>query len=307
MGDLISIIVPVYNVEMYLTACVESLLMQTYKNLEIILVDDGSSDNSGKICDELQLKDKRIKVVHRKNSGVSATRNYGIKISTGKYITFVDSDDYVDIDYLKVLYSNAVKFNADLSICGFVKTTKKNNMLDRNNNQYFIESKDMLNHIFDNGFFQGYIWCKLYKKDIISNIKFDSKVKVCEDLLFVIDYLNNSCSVVYTYDQLYFYRQRKSSALNNVDDAKLTIFIALNKLYDTYCKDIKFKNFYFYFYAKYHKFVSINSIRYKFNNIYNDKEIFLKNKTIYFLYNIFPKSVINFLILVKQRIKGFYD
>ena len=106
MEKLISVIVPVYNVEEYVEKCVLSIINQTYKNLEIILVDDGSTDNSGKICDEIAIKDNRIKVIHKKNGGLSDARNVGIDIAKGDYLGFVDSDDYIDPDMYSILLNN---------------------------------------------------------------------------------------------------------------------------------------------------------------------------------------------------------
>ena len=116
MEDLISVVVPIYNVENYIKKCVDSILSQTYKNLEIILVDDGSPDNCPQICDEYAQKDNRIKVIHKENGGLSDARNAGIDISKGKFITFIDSDDYIEKDYVEVLY-NSIKENAsDMAI-----------------------------------------------------------------------------------------------------------------------------------------------------------------------------------------------
>lgn len=116
-NPLISIIVPVYNVEKYLQKCVYTIINQTYKNIEIILVDDGSTDSSSSICDKLKSVDSRIIVVHEKNGGLSDARNVGIKISKGEYYSFVDSDDYVTLDMIEYLYSLCVKFNTLMSIC----------------------------------------------------------------------------------------------------------------------------------------------------------------------------------------------
>lgn len=115
--ELISVVVPVFNVSEYLNACLDSILSQTYTKLEIILVDDGSTDESGRICDEYVKKDSRIKLIRQKNGGLSAARNAGIDIASGKYITFIDSDDYVDSTYISYLYGLLVKDNADISVC----------------------------------------------------------------------------------------------------------------------------------------------------------------------------------------------
>ena len=116
----ISVIVPVYNCKKYIKKCVDSIINQTFKDLEIILIDDGSTDESGKICDELKLKDSRIKVIHQENKGVSAARNEGVKASSGDYISFVDGDDYLSEDMYEFLYDNLKKSGADISVCGIV-------------------------------------------------------------------------------------------------------------------------------------------------------------------------------------------
>ncbi len=118
---LISIIIPVYNVERYLRECIDSIIAQTYKNLEIILVDDGSSDKSGEICDEYSKKDSRIKVIHKKNGGLSDARNVALDITKGDYIGFIDSDDYIEKDMFQILYNLAEEYNAEISSISFYK------------------------------------------------------------------------------------------------------------------------------------------------------------------------------------------
>ena len=125
-SPLISVIVPVYNVEEYLTQCIESIINQTYTNLEIILVDDGSTDQSGKICDEYAIKDDRIQVIHKENRGVGSARNVGLDTSKGEYVSFVDSDDYVDKNYIKILLKQMLEHNVQVSICNLAITDKKN-------------------------------------------------------------------------------------------------------------------------------------------------------------------------------------
>ena len=117
MYDLISVVIPVYNVEKYLEKCLDSVVEQTYRNLEIILVDDGSTDNSGAICDRYAQKDSRVVVIHQKNGGLSKARNVGIDTATGKYISFIDSDDYVGSCYIETLYKEIKPNIINLSIC----------------------------------------------------------------------------------------------------------------------------------------------------------------------------------------------
>ena len=121
MNDLISVILPIYKVEKYLKKCIESILTQTYKNLDIILVDDGSPDKCGEIIEEFRKKDKRIRTIHQNNGGLSAARNNGIKIANGKYIVCIDSDDWIEKDMIEVLYKNIVNTNSDISICEFIE------------------------------------------------------------------------------------------------------------------------------------------------------------------------------------------
>ena len=116
--DLISIIVPIYNVEQYLNRCIESLVNQTYTNLEILLIDDGSTDNSGKLAEKWISNDQRIKVYHKKNGGLSDARNYGIKYAKGKYLSFVDSDDYVDMRFIEILYKTCIETNTKIATIG---------------------------------------------------------------------------------------------------------------------------------------------------------------------------------------------
>lgn len=131
---LISIIVPVYNVEKYLKECIDSVISQTYKNLEIILVDDGSTDKSGEICDEYSKKDSRIKVIHKENGGLSDARNVALDIAKGEYIGFVDSDDYVEKDMFETLYKLAEEHNTEISSISFYKTLE-NEIIDVRNSR----------------------------------------------------------------------------------------------------------------------------------------------------------------------------
>ena len=119
MEELISVIVPIYKVEHYLPKCIDSIIHQTYQNLEIILVDDGSPDNCPEICDEYAKRDKRIKVVHQENGGLSAARNSGVEMANGEFLCFVDSDDYIHPKMYEILYKNLKKFKADISICDY--------------------------------------------------------------------------------------------------------------------------------------------------------------------------------------------
>ena len=133
MNEIVSIIIPIYKVELYLERCIQSVLMQTYHNLEIILVDDGSPDLCGEICEDFAQKDSRVRVYHKQNGGLSDARNYGVEQAHGTYITFIDADDYVAPDYVEYLVGLLVKFDADISCCCMIKTTENAVSYSRNN------------------------------------------------------------------------------------------------------------------------------------------------------------------------------
>jgi len=166
----ISVIIPVYNVEQYIRQCLDSVVNQTYKNLEIILVDDWSTDNSWKICDWYAKKDKRIKVIHQKNADLSAARNAWLKIATGKYIWYIDSDDYVEIDIYEKLYDLIKSTNSDLVICNWFIWKKDGS---RVKNERFPDKKIITPDEALWFFYKWmYVWNKLYKADIIKNLEF---------------------------------------------------------------------------------------------------------------------------------------
>lgn len=173
MEEIISVIVPVYNVEKYLNKCVDSIVNQTYKNLEIILVDDGSPDNCPKICDEYAKKDNRIKVIHKENGGLSDARNKGIEVATGKYIGFVDSDDWIDKDMYKVLYENLTRYKADISCCDLIRVKDgniNNGQLKKFNSEIEVFDIDEYMKIFfkiDTQECVYYAVNKLYKRELI--------------------------------------------------------------------------------------------------------------------------------------------
>ena len=173
MEKLISVIIPVYNVELYLRRCVDSVINQTYKLLEIILVDDGSTDSSGKICEEYSKTDNRIKVIHKTNGGLSDARNAGIEICKGDYITFVDSDDWIDPDLVKHLYDIIVKFNADISI-GMYKKVYDNFINDKCikefYNVYEYAGTKALEELYVHRSFGVHACGKLYKRNLFDTL-----------------------------------------------------------------------------------------------------------------------------------------
>ncbi len=210
MNHLISIIVPIYNTEKYLKKCIESILHQTYKNIELILVDDNSTDSSLDICNKY-LKDKRVNVFHIKKSGVSNTRNYGLKQAKGDFITFVDSDDYIDKDYIKILYDNILYSNSDVSICNYNNIYKNKVEKFCKKNIKFENEGNCLNLLLEHKYFKGQVWGKLYKKSIIENIKFSSDLDYYEDLLFNFEVFKKVNKVIYDSTPLYNYLYKENS------------------------------------------------------------------------------------------------
>lgn len=218
MNDLISVIVPVYNAEKYLARCLESIINQSYKNLEIILVDDGSIDESYNICKAYSKKDNRIIVIHKKNGGVSCARNAGLDIAKGRWITFVDADDWIDANYCKNMIKIAIEQKSDYVCCGYKRIYKEKIEL-YNFDKKIIEYKpiDFLTKILNvqNGY--GFSHMKLIKKDCIDNIKFDELLKVGEDAMFNILLLKKVNKVVVLNEPLYFYFFNEESLVRKFD------------------------------------------------------------------------------------------
>lgn len=221
--ELISVIVPVYNVEKYLNKCIDSLISQTYQNLEIILVDDGSTDNSGKICDRYEKQDNRIIVIHKVNGGVSSARNAGLSIAHGKYISFVDADDYILCSFYKKMYKGIITYNTDLAICPYEKVDS-NDLINKKCNEEMPEeivdchlvSKECVwkwSFINPKNYGSG-LWNKLFKADIWGEIVFNIKIAMGEDNIALVEYLLRCKSVSCVNERLYKYVVNPSSATN---------------------------------------------------------------------------------------------
>ena len=216
MKELISVIIPIYNVEHYLEKSVESVINQSYENLEIILVDDGSTDDSGKLCDKIAKKDERIKVIQKKNGGISDARNVGIEKANGKYLGFIDSDDYIDEFFYETLYAILKKYNSDISMCNYKKvyTDSEENNTESEHKEQVFDSKQALRELLLFGKIENYVWNKLYKKDVFTKVRYPVGKKM-EDLGTTYLTIKNSKTVVVTDYIGYFYRQRKGSIMSN--------------------------------------------------------------------------------------------
>lgn len=248
----ISVIVPVYNVEQYLERMLSSLLKQTYYNLEIILVDDGSTDNSGKICDEYKSIDKRIKVVHQKNSGVSVARNTGIELATGDYIGFVDSDDVVCESMYERLYNNMVNNNCEISVCSY-DTFDKVPQFECIEGVNMFSFEDAIKDIISDGVITNFLWNKLFKKNLFDGIKFPEG-KIYEDMYVMPKLLERASKLCFDNSKLYGYFVRQNSYVNTYNKRKNINYLTFSdscydylKKYDFLKEDLeKYRLFYIY-------------------------------------------------------------
>lgn len=207
---MISVIVPVYNVEKYLNRCVDSIINQTYRDLEIILVDDGSPDNCGKICDEYAALDPRIKVIHKENGGLSDARNAGLDKATGEYIAFVDSDDWVEPETYNMMISAIQKSQSDIAIFGHrIAYEGMSPKTPCYCNDVILDVESLWDEIFGN--LNNAAWNKLYKAKLIGEIRFPMGIIHGEDLIFNLNYLKKCKTGVINRSQMYNYFSRADS------------------------------------------------------------------------------------------------
>ncbi|MBQ8210016.1 MAG: glycosyltransferase [Clostridia bacterium] len=221
----ISVIVPIYNVEKFLPKCIESLITQSYENLEIILVDDGAKDSSGTICDEYAGKDSRIKVIHKENAGVAEARNTGMANMTGEYFCFVDGDDNVHPDYVKTMYSLICEYNADIAMCAYVfKWTDGREWKTRNaefpeTHIFSHTGKDALINMLYSNIYTPSCCCKLFNRQNCI-FRFPSHF-IGEDMLAGVEYLLSANKVALVNKSLYYYMQHNESVMHSINPDKI--------------------------------------------------------------------------------------
>ncbi|MDG1728586.1 MAG: glycosyltransferase family 2 protein [Algibacter sp.] len=231
----ISVIVPIFRIEKYLPECIDSLLNQSFLNFELILVDDGSPDNCPKICDDYSKKDTRIKVIHKKNGGLLSARKAGLKAAKGKYISYVDGDDWVDKFYLDTLFKLAEANNSDLvetgrfrEFDGKIETIKPKIAGIYNENE--IKSSILPNAIYNGDFCEHdistYVWNKLFKRALLNQVLFDvpNEIIMGEDAAITYSYLAISKSLVISRIPLYYYRQRHDSIVKSIENPKIEYY-----------------------------------------------------------------------------------
>lgn len=210
---IVSVIVPVYNVEKYLNKCLDSLLVQSYADIEILLIDDGSTDNSGEICDIYANRNDNIKVIHKENGGLSDARNKGLDMATGQWITFVDSDDYVTPDYVETLLSLVLKNNADISIATYTYVSEKSRSRATGEVDVMNSKIAIKRMLMDDGFDMG-AWSKMYRAEYFKKIRFP-KGKLFEDSLVTYQLIAESSKVAFESKSIYFYINRSDSIINS--------------------------------------------------------------------------------------------
>ena len=239
MGDLvnqmkISIVVPVFNAEKYLPECLDSILNQEYKNLEIICVDDGSTDKSSEILDLYVTIDDRIKVIHKKNTGVSDSRNVGLKKATGDFIGFVDADDFVEAGMFGCLQELLQRHNADIAICAFTNGKNYND-----DSEIILDQKQAIIELDKGDLYMGHLHNKLFRRDVWENTWLDPEIRIWEDLLVLHYVFARASKVIYTSKGLYNYRIDDNSALRKgFSESYLTVLKSGEYILDFYRKNM---------------------------------------------------------------------
>ena len=238
MGELISIIVPVYQAEKYIRQCIDSLLSQTYAEFEILLVDDGSLDSSGYICDEYAQKNSRIKVIHQQNMGVSAARNAGLDMATGDYIGFVDADDWIEPNMYERMHEWIKSEDVQIAICGWILHDEYSggvNVLS-NNDHALLEKQQALYYALRGDSFEGYTWNKLFDSKLFASKKcrFREDIYVCEDLLVTIGCINMAKSVYYCSEPLYHYRAHAGAATRTLTEKSFSELTARQSIIELF-------------------------------------------------------------------------
>lgn len=219
----ISVIVPVYNVENYLSACLDSILSQTYQDFEIILIDDGSKDASGQICDAYAGKDPRIQVVHQENGGVSRARNRGLELATGDLISFIDSDDTLEPDMYELLVRVMREHNADISHCGYKRFDNQGNLVRKINGTHrlMIQSgEEAIVCMLQGEYFSNSLWNKLFRNQVVRGLRFQEDLKNNEDVLFNVHAFSRAKTAVFQDEGKYHYYDHPSSACNRLKARK---------------------------------------------------------------------------------------
>ncbi|TAH73741.1 MAG: glycosyltransferase, partial [Anaerolineaceae bacterium] len=329
MNEKVSVIIPVYKVEKYIRRCIESILVQTYQNLEIILVNDGSPDNCPMICDEYARIDKRIKVIHKANGGLSDARNAGLKVFTGDYVYFFDSDDYIASNLIEIALNTAISSSSDLVIFNYYRVDENDNLLSTSNfnsGTYEIADHNRVDYIINKlaKYTLGWeAWNRLYKADIIrkNDLYFwDNKVIFAEDFGFSLNYALHANKITCISDALYYYLIRENSIMSQAaKEPRLSAAIELSKLMEdkintSFINTILHKEYPILFYSiMYEQLRGVTKENYeKSITSIDDKEYFYKNLRrvigrpllLYKYYGLVRASVV-FMICILLKTRSF--
>ncbi|BCG60547.1 glycosyltransferase family 2 protein [Paenibacillus sp. URB8-2] len=235
MNPVISIIVPIYNVENYLRKCIDSILNQSFRNFELILINDGSPDNCPEICDNYAEIDSRVRVVHKENGGLSEARNFGIDIAKGDYIGFVDSDDWIEYDMFEVMYEQVIKYQADIVVCGRYEVFNNvaTEFKEYSGEVFIYNNKQSVSMLLEDKEINHFAWDKIYKKELFSSIRYPIG-KYYEDIFTTHRLFIKSEKVVFVSRPKYYYLKRAES---------ITGSISSKKVYDKFCASVEqYKN-----------------------------------------------------------------
>lgn len=291
----ISVIIPVYNVEKYLKRCLDSVVNQTYKNLEIILINDGSTDKSGNICDEYAAKDKRIIVIHKENGGVSSVRNKGLDICTGDYISFIDSDDWLGNGFYEYVVNN-VKDN-DLLIFDYHITNGKNSKWIKYNNAEFELTKEKCLMELTKAKIQSYLWVMIFKRKLFYNIRFPQN-RNFEDQAIMHLLIDKCQKIKYCNKAFYNYYQNPKGITHTVNYKNYRDFLHVNILRGRFLKK-KYPKVYEYHLNYIYSAIAKLCWLYKNDDKYIIRYKFLRK----FILNRLMKNIFNIKITLKTKVK----
>ncbi len=317
--EIVSVIIPTFNTGDYLNRCLNSVTLQTYKNLEIIVVDDGSAEETHKICDEWAKKDKRIKIIHKQNGGVSSARNIGLDKCTGKYVMFIDADDYIDNSMIEKMLNKIEGY--DCVYCKYILKCKNSNIyinefnIKNLNNadrlKYFIGNKSKLkNNMLYKNSIMGSNWRILFRKDLTKNIRFDENLKYSEDFVFIMEILQKQPQINYLDEYLYYYCENEISYSSSINMKKIDYsYQILPYMYKYFDKNLYYKELAYFEISTILNFYSIlKSNNLNLNSLDDEKKLFVNKNLTFKKIRNFCKFESNFKLkllvyLIKLKIK----
>lgn len=219
MRELVSVLVAVYNTQDYLERCIDSIIGQTYEKIEVIIVDDGSKDESLKICKDFMKKDSRIKVIHQENGGLAAARNTGIRYAEGEYVCFLDSDDYIENDYIETLYKSLKRYQVDVAVCAYDREYPNGKVVAMcMDSDKMIGREEAMVNMYRYNSFGAYSWNKMFRMDMIKKygLIYDPELRMSQDLYFSTQYIQKIKSAYYINRPLYHYIYNEDSVCRNI-------------------------------------------------------------------------------------------